>query len=180
MIRLWLRALGFLFLSVCAVFVEPLEGAPVPVARHAGSDLGALGGSQEARRRGNDGARNDGAGRGGAGRIGALVAPAAAAVTALPYLKFGEAVKADAGQGRAGVELAVLVKGDELCRMRSAEDVAAAAAVVATVPCIEVALAGRVVAHGRLGVGLWSFVSIRSLAGYAVHRRVDLPSSACA
>lgn len=133
-----------------------LECAPVPVARDTGGYLRALGRGKHAGHHRGDRARDNGARR-GARRVGALVATAAAAVTALPYLKFGKAVEAGASKGSSGVVVAVLVERDDFARVGAAEDVATAAAVMAAVEGIELALASRVVAHDGLGVGLLGF-----------------------
>lgn len=66
-------------------------------------------------------------------------------------------MKAGAGESSTRVVVAVLIEGDDVRRVRTAEDVAAAAAMVAAGEGVEVALASRIVAHGGLGVGLSGF-----------------------
>ena len=144
-----------------------LESAPVPVAGHAGRDVRALGDIgrlgprnyvPSARghahgRRGRDGAVLDiraavRRGRGGRVCAGVLLLPG--------LLVLLVAVGAGArGDGSTRVEVGVLVEGNGVRGVPVAEDVAAAAAVVATDEVVEVALAGRVIADSGLRVGLF-------------------------
>ena len=152
------------------------EGAPVPVSRHTGSDLGALG------RRGDEagGRRDWGRGhrvrcvrRGRARRLAA-----AATIGGLDDL---EAVVAGARDRSLGVEVCVLVQRQDIARVPVAEDVAAFAAVVSADEVAESSLAGRVVADGRLRIGLWRRgVSDGERRKITVGRVGSLPSSAFA
>ncbi len=82
-----------------------------------------------------------------AGRLAVGAAP--------PLLELGVAVRAGAAVEAARVVAGVLVKGDLEAAVVVAKDVAALAAVVAAREVGEGPLAGRVIAYGRLHVGLW-------------------------
>lgn len=142
------------------------ESAPVPVPRHARRDLGlmlhtSLGSTS---RNGSGAGGVDGAGgiRRGAvdvvGRAGVAAAAAdgrgLAVGAAAPRLELVVAVLAGAAHGAARVVVGVLVKRDLEGRVRVAEDVAAAAAVMAPRPVVEVAHAGGLVADRGVGIGL--------------------------
>jgi hypothetical protein len=65
-----------------------------------------------------------------------------------------EAVVAGARRTGTGVEAGILIEGQHGARVPVAKDVATLAAVVATDEVVEGALAGWIVAHGGLDVGL--------------------------
>lgn len=149
------------------------ECAPVPIARHTDGDLGL----RLARRcwaSARYGARCHGArgDRRGAAAVvvgrGCVAAGAArcrgnALSSAGPVLKLAEAVVAYAGESAAWVVVSALIKRGLLGRMRVAEDVAAAAAVVAADEVVEILLARRVVADLGFRIGLRGIISLLGL-----------------
>lgn len=145
----------------------PSKGTPIPVPRHRVRHLGrvqrhrAMAVPQQRirrrRRSKRGGGRVDLARGGTAGAAAARGRVAAAGLArgeAAPLLELGVAVAAGAAGDAARVEVGVLVEGDLEGGVLVAEDVAALAAVVAAREVVEVALAGRVIAHCGLLVGL--------------------------
>lgn len=82
------------------------------------------------------------------------VAGCAASVLDVPHLELLEAVVAGARRRGTGVKVGVLVERHNSVGVGVAEDVTTSAAVVASCEVVEVALAGRVIANGRFGIGL--------------------------
>ena len=72
----------------------------------------------------------------------------------MPCLELVEAVVAGARRSGTRVEVGVLIERHNIARVPVAEDIATTAAVVTADEVAEVAFASRVIADGRLGVGL--------------------------
>lgn len=129
------------------------KGAPVPVAGHASRNIRALGQIESwawwCRH---------GCGRRGILDIRRGRARGPAVVACVPSLELIETVAACARRCSARVVVGVLIERNLVARVLVAEDVATAAAVVATDEVVESAFAFEVVADGRLGVRLreWS------------------------
>lgn len=138
-------------------WLNNLKGAPIPITRHADGHLGL----RLPRRRGasaRHGTRRHWTRRpyrlGAAAvvmSLGRMTTGAArrwrdAPACGGPALELAETVVADAGEGAARVVVCALVEGGLLGRVRIAEDIAAAAAVVAADEVVEVLFAGWVVA----------------------------------
>lgn len=118
-----------------------LKGAPVPVARHAGGDIRALGQVESRARRCCHGCR-----RRCALDIRRCRARGLAVVARVPGLELVKAVAARPRECSTRVEIGILVERGLVARVRVAEDVAAAATVVTTDEVVEGALAFEIVA----------------------------------
>ncbi len=144
----------------------PLEGAPVPVARHAHGYFGRVRNSRTPSE--PSWRRNDGAGRSRAVEyVGRVQAGRVAVGTAAPLLELREAVLARPARGATRVEVCLLVEGHFEVAVRVAEDIATLSAVVPSREIVEVPLAGGVVTDVGLLVGLESrdTVSVTTAAG---------------
>lgn len=113
------------------------ESAPVPVARHASSDLGGLAqigleGSAARFLAGVESFRGLVFTAMGLGVNGVLDLAQTVGASLLPALVGAPAEVAGAGGDALGVEAGILVKGDDMRGVRGAEDMTAVAAVVTT------------------------------------------------